>query len=67
MEDKTVVFEFNPTYCKACGICAAFCPKSVIERDEEGKPVFAHKENCIGCGMCELRCPDYAIRMRREA
>jgi 2-oxoglutarate ferredoxin oxidoreductase subunit delta len=62
-----VEFTFDARLCKACGICTAFCPKSVFERDEEGKPVFAHKEKCIACGMCELRCPDYAIRIRRDA
>ncbi|SHK84121.1 2-oxoglutarate ferredoxin oxidoreductase subunit delta [Selenomonas ruminantium] len=47
--------------CKGCGICAAFCPKSVLGIDELGKVVVAHPEDCIGCGQCELRCPDYAV------
>ena len=63
----SVEFQFDTRLCKACGICAVLCPKQVLERDENGKPEFAHGENCIACGMCELRCPDYAIRIRRDA
>ena len=53
--------------CKGCGICAAFCPKSVLEIDELGKVVVAHPDDCIGCGQCELRCPDYAIFVDKVA
>ena len=41
--------------CKGCGICAAFCPKSVLAIDELGKVQVANPEACIGCGQCELR------------
>ena len=47
--------------CKGCGICAAFCPKQVLELSEIEKIEAVHEENCIKCGQCELRCPDYAI------
>ena len=47
--------------CKACGICAEFCPKGVLEVSELGKIQVAREEDCIACGQCELRCPDYAI------
>ena len=53
--------------CKGCGICAAFCPKSVLSIDELGKVVVAHAHECIGCGQCELRCPDYAIFVDKDA
>ena len=53
--------------CKGCGICAAFCPKSVLSIDELGKVVVAHADECIGCGQCELRCPDYAIFVDKVA
>jgi len=50
----------NVAWCKGCGICAAFCPKSVLKIVHE-KIVIAEPENCISCGLCEMRCPDYAI------
>jgi len=60
MEDKRKV-KINREWCKGCRICVAFCPKSVLEIDAEGKASWAHPENCIRCGLCELRCPDLAI------
>jgi len=53
--------------CKGCGICAAFCPKSVLAVDELGKVQVVNPEACIGCGQCELRCPDYAIFVDKVA
>jgi 2-oxoglutarate ferredoxin oxidoreductase subunit delta len=50
-----------PAWCKRCGICVAFCPKSVLEAGPDGHPRSAHPEDCIRCHMCELRCPDFAI------
>ena len=50
MSMKKLVTEV--TWCKGCGICAAFCPRHVLIKDEV---------SCIKCGQCELRCPDYAI------
>ena len=29
----------NEKYCKKCGICAAFCPKKVFDRDKLGKGI----------------------------
>ena len=48
-------------WCKACGICSAFCPKYVIGRNEAGEPVIENPDACIGCRFCELHCPDFAI------
>jgi 2-oxoglutarate ferredoxin oxidoreductase subunit delta len=48
-------------WCKACGICSAFCPKKVIGRDDRGGPVIKRPDDCIGCRFCELHCPDFAI------
>lgn len=49
-------------WCKGCGICAAFCPKGVLEMDPaEQKAVVRNPQLCIQCGLCELRCPDLAI------
>ena len=48
-------------WCKACGICSAFCPKEVIGRDDTGAPVIERPDACIGCRFCEFHCPDFAI------
>jgi 2-oxoglutarate ferredoxin oxidoreductase subunit delta len=54
-------------WCKSCGICAAFCPKKVIGRDDTGAPVIEHPQECIGCRFCELHCPDFAITIKEKA
>ena len=54
-------------WCKGCGICVAFCPKSVLELDEKDKAVAVRLEDCIACRLCELRCPDLAIAVEVEA
>ena len=56
----------NREWCKGCGICVHFCPKSVLAIDEQQKAVAAHPEKCIGCRLCEFRCPDLAISVITE-
>jgi len=48
-------------WCKKCGICIEFCPKKVLQVDNEGYPYLTDTDICNGCGLCELRCPDFAI------
>ena len=56
----------NQEFCKGCGICVHFCPKKVLELDEQDKVVAARPQDCICCRLCELRCPDLAIEVRTE-
>ena len=56
----------NRDWCKGCGICIYFCPKQVLEMDQDAKAVSARPDDCIACQMCELRCPDLAIEMILE-
>jgi 2-oxoglutarate ferredoxin oxidoreductase subunit delta len=66
MIPKKANVEIYRSWCKRCGICAAFCPFKVIEMDEEGAPRVADLEKCKGCRLCELRCPDFAIRVKTD-
>lgn len=54
-------------WCKACGICVAFCPAAALAKDEAGYPYVKDIEKCINCGWCEIRCPDFAITVERKA
>lgn len=63
-KEKKKEVKINREWCKGCGICVAFCPKEVLEMDDDGKALWAHPENCINCGLCELRCPDIAIELQ---
>jgi 2-oxoglutarate ferredoxin oxidoreductase subunit delta len=56
----------NREWCKGCGICVQFCPKNVLELDEDDKVVAVRAEDCICCRLCELRCPDFAIEIETE-
>ena len=62
MKKKTLVI--NEKWCKACGICVAFCPKNVLSL--ESKVKIVNENDCIYCGQCEQRCPDYAIYVKEE-
>ena len=50
-------------WCKACGICSAFCPKGVIGKDDDASPLILLPDKCSGCRFCELHCPDFAINV----
>ena len=53
-------------WCKACGICVAFCPTNTLAKDEAGYPYVKDIEKCINCGWCEIRCPDFAITVEQK-
>ncbi len=48
-------------WCKKCDICIAFCPRKVLDKDEDGYPVVKEMDLCTGCKLCANRCPDFAI------
>lgn len=54
-------------WCKACGICVAFCPTGALAKDETGSPYVKDISKCINCGWCEIRCPDFAITVEKKA
>lgn len=61
MPRRNLSVEVKREWCKGCNICVSFCPKNVLELDEEEKIVVARREDCIKCFQCEMRCPDFAI------
>ena len=63
---KTYSVAVDPKWCKACGICIAFCPRKVFDTGGDGKAVTARPEDCIGCRLCELRCPDFAVLVTED-
>ena len=56
----------NEVWCKACGICADYCPKKVFDLNPEHPVTAARPQDCIGCGMCVLRCPDFALEVEKQ-
>ncbi len=54
----------NAAWCKGCGICVAFCPKNVLDIQNE-KVIIKNEADCVYCGQCEQRCPDYALYVEK--
>jgi 2-oxoglutarate ferredoxin oxidoreductase subunit delta len=63
---SNVRIDIFKAWCKACGICVAFCPTGVLAKDEAGYPYVKEIEKCINCGWCEIRCPDFAITVGKK-
>ena len=53
----------NLEWCKGCGICVHFCPKNVLEMNDDDYAFAARQTDCICCKLCEIRCPDLAIEV----
>ncbi len=66
LKKKYFEVSFYHDWCKACGICMAFCPKQIIKKDKAGRPVIEEPDICIGCRFCEIHCPDFAVSVSRR-
>jgi 2-oxoglutarate ferredoxin oxidoreductase subunit delta len=62
----------NAEGCKACMLCADFCPRECIATSDEMNSrgfhpaTFVHPERCTGCRICATMCPDVCIEVFRE-
>lgn len=56
---------FDNDLCSKCGICALYCPESIVYTLESGyyEPDY---DFCKGCGICANECPKKAITMVLE-
>lgn len=63
---KLFVQQIFKDWCKACGICIAFCPANVFEKSESGMPAVKDPDACTGCRFCEFHCPDFAISIHKK-
>lgn len=63
---KSYTIEIEEKWCKGCGLCAAICPKKVLELNDQAKCVAVHQDDCIGCRQCENICPDFAITVKER-
>lgn len=65
-EKKLFDVVFFQKWCKACGLCSAFCTKKIIKPDKLGFPYIEKVDSCIGCRFCEIHCPDFAITVEER-
>lgn len=64
---KARAITVRASWCKACGICIAFCQPAVLRADRSGTPQVVNLEACTLCMLCELRCPDFAIHVVEDS
>lgn len=63
--------EINPSACKGCGLCLAFCPTGCLVISGQANQKGLHYAEfsdcgCTGCRACALMCPDAAVRIIRR-
>ena len=72
MPPKRGKVEVDPARCKACGLCAHYCPKACFIQAEglnaTGYRPYRFKDgsDCTACGLCGAVCPDLAILILTE-
>jgi len=64
-EHENSKLTIQESWCKGCGICVAFCPRSALAL-RDGKAAVVDEERCVGCGLCVKLCPDFAIYFEEQ-
>ncbi|MDP3142906.1 MAG: 4Fe-4S binding protein [Candidatus Omnitrophota bacterium] len=65
--------KINKNKCKGCYLCVAYCPKGMLEQDNQlnvlGIQAVLFKKGkdnqCTGCGFCALICPECGIEVEK--
>lgn len=56
--------------CRACGLCAAYCPEGCVLIEEiagqKKKKYTPDLDFCKGCSLCAVVCTAKAIEMKEE-
>ena len=66
---KTYRVSVETGRCKACGYCAAMCPRGVFAAGAELNAAgyefmtVVQTERCVGCLSCLMVCPDFALNV----
>jgi 2-oxoglutarate ferredoxin oxidoreductase subunit delta len=72
MPPKRGSVEIDAARCKACALCAYYCPKGCFSPSAEMNALgcrpfrFVDGSECTACGVCGWVCPDMAIQIFTE-
>ena len=53
---QSLLPEFDPELCLACGQCVKSCPEGALTLDDDADTPVVDPDLCIGCGECEAVC-----------
>ena len=61
------IFTVDKEKCQKDGICAAVCPRGLIEftKNQPPRPVAKADELCLNCGHCLAACPNGALSLAK--
>lgn len=54
-------YRIDPEKCRACSICARFCPAGAITGERQKGPFVIDPAKCTKCGICREKCPTRAV------
>ena len=65
---QSLLPNFDPDLCQACGRCVRDCPEGALTLEEGAETPTVDPDLCIGCGECEAICASHnkAVVLREE-